>query len=130
MNSIGFHSSKVIPDGPPGGPVPLGSERTKGTGHLSGRDCLISQGSVLDSSGAGGEQKLKPYPQADELLRLLLWEAMPRLAPDMRRHQAATRVACRLLAKCGLSLAEMARHFGVSTPAIIKVLRKREGVAS
>ena len=25
----------------------------KGTGHLLGRNCLISQGSVLDSSGAG-----------------------------------------------------------------------------
>ena len=84
---------------------------------------------------------------------------MPRLTPDVRRHQAATRVAaliraacakggltptelwagsqrgqfprlraalaCRLVAECGISLAETARHLGVSTPAII-ILWKTE----
>ncbi len=34
-------------------------------------------------------------------------------------------LACRLVAECGLSLAETARHLGVFTPAII-ILRKTE----
>jgi len=55
---------------------------------------------------------------------------MPRLAPDVGRHQATTRVVCRLVAECGLSLAETARHLGVSAPAIAKILRKTEAVVS
>ena len=55
---------------------------------------------------------------------------MPRPASDVRRHQAVTRVTCRLVAECGLSLAETARNLGVSTTAIIKILRRTEAVVS
>jgi len=33
--------------------VAIALKLKKGTGHLLGRNCLICQGSVLDSSGAG-----------------------------------------------------------------------------
>ncbi|MBI4677545.1 MAG: hypothetical protein HY748_08180 [Elusimicrobia bacterium] len=79
---------------------------------------------------------------------------MPRPVADVRRHQAATRVAdltptelqagsrrgqfphlraalaCRLVAEGGLSLAETARHLAVSMPTFAKILRKMEGAVS
>jgi predicted transcriptional regulator len=37
------------------------------------------------------------------------------------------KLARRLATECGLSLAETARHLGVSIPAIPKILQKRKG---
>jgi len=135
-----------------------------------GRRPELVGGGLLRSAGGWAEvrsmrrrqERIVADPRilgSGKFVERVLRDAPPRLAPEVRRRQAATQVAklvraacaaagvapadlqtgsrrgrfprlratlaSRLVTECGLSLAETARHLGVSTPAIAKILRKR-----